>query len=271
MSENLQPAKGSSAAAAQPTPPSSAPGGTATQERVLVPGGAPMKVLLLLYYVAVLAICAGVASSATTRVTPSPEPPAGSGPQRPDAAPPVAGADPAPATTASAGTAGSPRTARVIPAPVASQGGTVEPASTSTTALGAAKPDRSSAPPGGQPRAPDDRVLLLVVLAGALGGVLHGLTSLAAHSGAGRLDARWWVFYVARPVVGGGLALLVALVLRAGLLGFSVTEDMTGDRVLLGWGALAGLFSSPALRKLKDVFDGFGPKKNPAKPAKEGA
>jgi hypothetical protein len=105
---------------------------------------------------------------------------------------------------------------------------------------------------------PDERLLILVVLAGALGGVLHGLTSLAAHAGSGRLDVRWWVFYVARPVVGAGLAFVVVLVLRGGLFGVSVPEGDGGERVLLGWAALAGLFSSPALRKLKDVFDGFG-------------
>jgi hypothetical protein len=228
-----------------------------------------MKVVLLVYYAAVLGLCAFIATRTTSPSPPPTERPAGHEEQRPgsSAPAPVAKADPAAATTLAAGGLGSSRTARVIAAPVATQGATLEPVKAATVAASA----DGGAPPVEKPFAPGEQILVLVVLAGALGGVLHGLTSLAAHSGAGRLDRRWWVFYVARPVVGGGLALVVALVLRAGLLGVSVTEDVSGRRVLLAWGALAGLFSSPALKKLKDVFDGLGPNDDePPKPGGRG-
>lgn len=219
-----------------------------------------MKVLLLLYYAAVLATCAFVATSASVRSSTEPPPPRAGDQQRPATAPPIARTDPSGAASLVVTTAGASRPARVIAQTAATKDGVVEPLAASSMAGRGDAGSRSSNEGGPGPLAPGQEILVLVVLAGALGGVLHGLTSLAAHSGSGRLDRRWWVFYVARPVVGGGLALVVALVLRAGLLGISVADGAAGSRVLLAWGALAGIFSSPALKKLKDVFDGFGPK-----------
>lgn len=92
-----------------------------------------------------------------------------------------------------------------------------------------------------------------VVLAGALGGVLHGLASLEVHSGRRQLHLSWWVFYVARPFVGAGMAMCVFLIFVGGIAGIS--WDPQKPWVAVAWAAMAGLFSSPALRKLRDIFE----------------
>lgn len=97
------------------------------------------------------------------------------------------------------------------------------------------------------------RLIWPVVLAGALGGVLHGLASLEVHSGRRQLHLSWWVFYVARPVVGAAMATCVFLILVGGIAG--VTWDPQKPWVAIAWAAMAGLFSSPALRKLRDIFE----------------
>lgn len=105
------------------------------------------------------------------------------------------------------------------------------------------------APPAGY-----DPLVVLTLLAGVVGGALHGLASMSFHAGRGAMYRSWWMFYVSRPFVGGGLAAVVYLVLRSGLAGFQV-QPPAGFHTLLAWGALAGLFSTPAMRKLRDVFD----------------
>lgn len=52
------------------------------------------------------------------------------------------------------------------------------------------------------------------------------------------------------------MALTTIIVLLSGLLGFSL--DISSNKsvfVCFGWAVLAGLYSQPALEKLKDVFE----------------
>lgn len=98
------------------------------------------------------------------------------------------------------------------------------------------------------------RYTALAAMAGVLGGTLHGLASLEKHVGRGDLLANWWIFYVARPFTGAAMAVCVILLLGSGMLGIKV-EAANGGFVVLGWSVLAGLFSTPALAKLRDMFN----------------
>lgn len=111
----------------------------------------------------------------------------------------------------------------------------------------------ATAPPAAE-GADYDPIVYLVVFAGMLGGALHGLASLEYHAGRGQFYDSWWVFYVARPFVGGAMAVVIYLLLRSGVLGVNVSPG-SAAYVLVGWAAMAGLFSSPALRKLRDTFE----------------
>ena len=98
---------------------------------------------------------------------------------------------------------------------------------------------------------PVGQVVWWAAVMGALGGCVHGLSSLGVHAGDGSLERPWLTFYLARPFLGAGMGVATALVLVSGLAGFAVKGGVT----LLAWAALAGLFSQPALDKLKEIFD----------------
>jgi hypothetical protein len=108
----------------------------------------------------------------------------------------------------------------------------------------------------------DERLVITVAAAGALGSLIHTLTSFADYVG-NRALAQSWVWYlVLRTPVGIALALLFCIVLRAGLIAPSVPADFATVHPLLlnpygfaAIGALAGMFSRQATDKLREVFD----------------
>lgn len=99
----------------------------------------------------------------------------------------------------------------------------------------------------------DQRLIVLVLLTGAIGGMVHALRSYVAFSGS-RLLARSWIWwYIFRPVEGAILALVFYFVIQAGLAG----EISTGSGVfgVAGFSALVGLFSQQAVTKLKEIAE----------------
>lgn len=100
----------------------------------------------------------------------------------------------------------------------------------------------------------DERLLLLVIVAGMLGAFVHGATSLADFIGNNSFNKNWAWFYLLRPVIGMALALVFYFVIRGG---FLTTSGGAGDINPYGIAALAGLvgmFSKQATDKLSEVF-----------------
>jgi len=101
----------------------------------------------------------------------------------------------------------------------------------------------------------DARLLVLVMLAGALGSLIHATTSFGDFVGNHLLTANWLWWYVLKPVIGTVLATVFYLVVRAG---FLMGLPDTGSINLYGIVALAamvGMFSKQATDKLGEVFD----------------
>jgi hypothetical protein len=98
------------------------------------------------------------------------------------------------------------------------------------------------------------RFVELVLIMGALGACLHGITSLTYHRGRGKFSKDWTLWYLCRPFVGGVLALIFYLIINGGL-----TSQIDGkDKKffgILGISGLIGLFSKQALNKLSIIFD----------------
>jgi len=95
-------------------------------------------------------------------------------------------------------------------------------------------------------------VLLLVLLAGALGGTLYSLISLAWYIGNRELKWSWVPSYIVRPFTAAALACIFFLTLVTG-----VWTDQTGKGQLwiVGLAALVGLFSRQGYEKLKAIFE----------------
>jgi len=101
------------------------------------------------------------------------------------------------------------------------------------------------------------RLFLVVALAGALGGLVYALRSLAWYTGNRNLKYSWLLTYPLQPVVGAALATITYVVARGGLI--VVTTQTSSDTVnpfgFAAIGALVGLFSSQAAEWLKRIFE----------------
>jgi hypothetical protein len=105
--------------------------------------------------------------------------------------------------------------------------------------------------------AADIRLMLIAVLAGALGAYVHLATSFADYAGNERLVVSWAWWYLLRPFIGMALAEVVYLGLRGGLL--SATGNAAAGAIspygVAAVTALTGLFSKQATDKLQETFE----------------
>jgi hypothetical protein len=106
----------------------------------------------------------------------------------------------------------------------------------------------------------DVRLLILVLLAGALGSYVHAVQSFASYVGNARFKATWTWWYILRLPMGAALAVFVYFGIRGGLLaaGTATASGAANELNLFGimsFSGLAGLFSKQAADKLSEVFD----------------
>ncbi len=101
-------------------------------------------------------------------------------------------------------------------------------------------------------------VLAMVMLLGALGGALHFLGSLVKFLGNRQLKRSWLPYYLAMPFTGAGLALIVYMLLRVGIVspptGAVASVSNLNLIVIYAFSVLSGLFSKAATEKLGEVF-----------------
>jgi hypothetical protein len=100
----------------------------------------------------------------------------------------------------------------------------------------------------------DTNLMLVVLLAGTLGGLLHSLRSISQYVGERRLNWSWVLFYSCLPFVGAILALIFYLLIRGGLISAQGTTQDLNPYVLAAIAGLVGLFSIQAVEMLKKVF-----------------
>lgn len=100
------------------------------------------------------------------------------------------------------------------------------------------------------------RLLMLVLLAGAFGSLIHAFQSLVDFVGNDTFKTSWCWWYIARPFIGMSLALVFYAALRGGLLaGTPATVKDVNPYGVFTIAALAGMFSDKATQKLADIFD----------------
>jgi hypothetical protein len=109
--------------------------------------------------------------------------------------------------------------------------------------------------------ATEDSILTMIVLLGALGGTLHLVSSLFKYVGNRQFKRSWVLYYLAMPLTGAGLAPVVYLLLRVGII--SPSQGGAGDSSLANlnlifiyaFALLTGMFSRAATDKLGEVFN----------------
>jgi hypothetical protein len=99
----------------------------------------------------------------------------------------------------------------------------------------------------------EGRLLIIVVLVGALGGQLRSLRSLAWYVGNKQLKRSWLSQYILTPFVGAILAIVSYFIVRGGFCPANSTVQQTNIFGFAGLAALVGIASEPIALKLKQV------------------
>lgn len=118
------------------------------------------------------------------------------------------------------------------------------------------------------------RLAGIAALAGGLGALVQSAGSFITYAGARKLYTSWGWWYVMRPVIGAGLALIFYLAFRGGLLLLSTSSDaLKAENVnAFGVGAISGLvgmFSKEATDKLKEIAEALFKKQERADPVQK--
>jgi hypothetical protein len=103
----------------------------------------------------------------------------------------------------------------------------------------------------------EERLFLIVMFAGALGGLVHALRSFFWYAGCRKLVLSWAGFYITLPVLGAAMATIFYLVVRGG---FFSPQSSISDTSPFGFAAMAvliGMFTEQAAMKLKEILETF--------------
>ncbi|HSE16308.1 MAG TPA: IPT/TIG domain-containing protein [Pyrinomonadaceae bacterium] len=101
----------------------------------------------------------------------------------------------------------------------------------------------------------ETRLLLLVMLAGALGSLMHSLRSLYWYTGNRKMVWSWVALYLLLPLTGGILATIFYFVVRGGFFSSQASFETTSPFGFVALSALVGLFSPQATLKLKEIAE----------------
>jgi len=98
-------------------------------------------------------------------------------------------------------------------------------------------------------------LLLIVVLAGALGGQVRSLRSFAWYVGNKELKRSWLTQYILTPFVGAILAIVSYFIIRGAFCPADSTVQQINIYGFAGLATLVGIASEPIALKLKQVAD----------------
>jgi hypothetical protein len=101
----------------------------------------------------------------------------------------------------------------------------------------------------------NDNLFIMVLLAGALGAVLHAMRSFFWYVGNRTFIKSWTLMYILLPFVGAIIAAVFFLIILAGLLTPNSAANRETHWFILAVAVLAGLFSQQAALKLQNIIN----------------
>jgi len=210
------------------TPPKAPPKQTADTP----PGQKPMGVIGITLVGLYLVLISVLILYGLLKIWPHPTP---SGEARSDpqaASTPAPGASPSPAAAATSSPATNGRTALPDPETIYFVGGRFKASIYAET-----------------------RLLLIVILAGGLGALMHALRSLYWYTGNREMVWSWVALYLLLPFAGAILAVIFYFVVRGGFFSPQASFEFTSPFGFAALSSLVGLFSTQATLKLKEVAE----------------
>lgn len=103
---------------------------------------------------------------------------------------------------------------------------------------------------------PETTLLLVVMSSGIIGACSFSFFAIAYHlSRKNDFDKVWEAWYVLRPILGAGLALVIYLLIRGGVL--TIGADLSNLNLVgvAGISGLSGMFSEQAMRRLRELAE----------------
>lgn len=120
---------------------------------------------------------------------------------------------------------------------------------------------------------PEQQLIILVAVAGALGAFIHVATSFTDYLGSQKFERSWIPWYLMRPFIGSALALAFYFLLRGGLINVNAASDEAAAQYALPADTVIYLHydtvQKTVLRSTAPAIDGFkkiAEEKIPAKP-----
>jgi hypothetical protein len=101
----------------------------------------------------------------------------------------------------------------------------------------------------------EQRLLLIVILSGILGGLVHAIRSLGWYIGNRELVRSWLPYYALLPLTGAMIAVAFYLVIRGGFFSPSGSFRDTSPFGFAAMSVLVGMFSTPAALKLQQLAE----------------
>jgi hypothetical protein len=103
---------------------------------------------------------------------------------------------------------------------------------------------------------PETSLILIMMFSGTIGACVFSLFAISHHLGADKdFDKAWQAWYLLRPIVGAGLALIFYFVLRGGVLTIGANLNNLNLVGVAAISGLVGMFSEHAMHKLQDLAD----------------
>lgn len=99
----------------------------------------------------------------------------------------------------------------------------------------------------------DSHLIIVSALAGAHGGVLHGLAWLAQSAREKRFSRLHIIWFVQRPFIGAGLAVAIYFIFRSGLMA-NASASVMNVYAIAAVGILTGIAESRAIEKMRELF-----------------
>lgn len=85
---------------------------------------------------------------------------------------------------------------------------------------------------------PESKLLLLIMLSGALGSFVHSAHSFVVYVGLGKFKLSWVWWYLMRPFIGMALAIIFYFVVMAGFISIETVVNVTPETDTVGVAAL---------------------------------
>jgi hypothetical protein len=107
--------------------------------------------------------------------------------------------------------------------------------------------------------------ILIVIVSGGLGALVHAIRSFYKYVGNRLLVRSWFAMYGMLPLIGAILGLLFYLVIRGGFFTSQTNLDQTNPFGFAALAGLVGMFSEPAVLKLREIAETIFTKTEPEK------